>query len=216
MSDKKKRGKKFLIAFFVFLFLTFLMLLIGYLYFETGRLSLYGVKPFSDIKSYAASLMEKVPILSSKVKYKPLNVIPYQQLLNERLQAFQEILDTQAASLEKERIKLQALEKKLEELRTSLEASQTALKKKIQSFEEKMKLQQSYEYRLQTLDTWITNSDPTKIGAILAKSKIPINVLVDAFVKLQPKTVGSLLQSIAQTNPTLAASIVYNLAEGKR
>ncbi len=213
---EKKRGKKLLVAFFVFLFLTFLMLLIGYLYFETGRLSLYGVKPFSDVKSYVASLMDKIPVLNTKLKYKPLNVVPYQKLLQERLQSFQGILDTNAASLEKEKLRLQELENKLEKLKATVEASQLVLEKKIKAFEEKLKIRQSYEYRLQTLDEWITNSDPAKIGAILAKSKIPITTLVDAFVELQPKTVGSLLQAIAQTNPTLAASIVYELAEGKR
>ncbi len=215
MSQGKK-GKKVFVVFLVFLFLSFLFLLIGYLYFETNRLSLYGIKPFSDVKSYTASLMKKIPILSSKIEYKPLKVVPYQTLLEEKLQSFQKILDSQAASLTAERLKLQAMEKQLEKLKATLEASQAKLEAEMKAFNQQIKMEQSYEYRLKTLNQWITNSQPAKIGQILANSKIPINVLVDALMRLPPKTAGDVLQSIAQTNPTLAASIVYSLAEGKK
>jgi flagellar motility protein MotE (MotC chaperone) len=212
----KKSGKKIFVVFLVFLLISFFMLLIGYLYFETNRLSLYGIKPFSDVKSYTASLMKKIPILNSKIEYKPLNVVPYQKLLEEKLDSFQEVLDSQAASLATERKKLQSLKEELKKLKITLEASQTKLKAEIEKFNEKVKKEQSYEYRLTTLNQWITNSDPSKIGKILADSKIPIDVLVEALMRLPAKTAGNILQSIAQTNPTLAASIIYALAEGKK
>ncbi len=214
MSQKK--GKRIFIVFLVFLFISFLILLVGYLYFETDRLSLYGIKPFSDVKSYVASLAKKIPVLNTKVKYEPLKVIPYQKLLDERLESFQKVLDSQAASLTAERKKLQAMEAKLERLKATLEASQTKLEAEMKKFNEKLKTEQSYEYRLETLNQWITNSDPVKMGQIIANSKIPLDVLVDALMRLPPKTVGTLLQSIAQTNPSLAASIIYSLAEGKK
>ncbi|WP_036221386.1 hypothetical protein [Mesoaciditoga lauensis] len=145
-----------------------------------------------------------------------MKVIPYQKLLDERLESFQKVLDSQAASLTAERKKLQAMEAKLERLKTTLEASQTKLEAEMKKFNEKLKIEQSYEYRLETLNQWITNSDPVKMGQIIANSKIPLEVLVDALMRLPPKTVGTLLQSIAQTNPSLAASIIYSLAEGKK
>ncbi|WP_036221383.1 hypothetical protein [Mesoaciditoga lauensis] len=64
MSQKK--GKRIFIVFLVFLFISFLILLVGYLYFETDRLSLYGIKPFSDVKSYVASLAKKFQYLIPK------------------------------------------------------------------------------------------------------------------------------------------------------
>ncbi len=212
----KKKGMKIFAAFTLFLFIAFLILLIGYLYFETGRLSLYGIKPFSDVKSYAASVMKKVPLLGSKVAYKPLNVVPYQQLLEEKLASFQTILDTQSASLNAQKIKLEELERKLKSLQITLEASENKLRVKVKEFDKKMKVQQSYEYRLQTLDQWIINSDPAKIGQILANSKLPVDVLVDALTRLSPKIAGTVLQSIAQANPTLASSVINTLAGGKK
>ncbi|WP_456398474.1 hypothetical protein [Mesoaciditoga sp.] len=210
----KKRGKMIFVSFLVFLLISIFILLIGYLYFETNRLSLYGIKPFSDIKSYTASLMKKIPVLSSKVEYKPLKVVPYQELFEKRLDAFQKLLDSQAASLANERKKLESLREELQKMEASLQASQTRLNSEMKEFNEKIKKEQSYEYRLSTLNQWITNTDPTKIGKILANSKIPINVLVDALMRLPPKTAGSILQSIAQSDPKLAASIIYALAEG--
>lgn len=215
MAEKKK-GMKIFAAFTVFLFIALLVLLIGYLYFETNRLSLYGIKPFSDVKSYAASIMKKVPLLGNKVVYKPLSVVPYQQLLEEKLASFQTVLDTQAASLNAQKMKLESLERKLKSLQITLEASENKLKAKVKEFDKKMKIQQSYEYRLQTLNQWIINSDPAKIGPILANSKLPINVLVDALTMLSPKTAGTVLQSIAQANPTLASSVINTLAGGKK
>ncbi len=212
----KKKGMKIFAAFTLFLFIAFLILLIGYLYFETGRLSLYGIKPFSDVKSYAASIMKKVPLLGDKVAYKPLNVVPYQQLLEEKLTSFQTILDTQSASLNAQKTKLDELERKLKSLRITLEASESKLRVKVKEFDKKMKVQQSYEYRLQTLDQWIINSDPAKIGQILANSKLPVDVLVDALTRLSPKIAGTVLQSIAQANPTLASSVINTLAGGKK
>lgn len=215
MAEKKK-GMKIFVAFTVFLFIAFLMLLVGYLYFETGRLSLYGIKPFSDVKSYAAAIMKKVPLLGNKVSYKPLNVMPYQQLLKEKLASFQSVLDIQAASLSAQRMKLESLDRKLKSLQITLEASENKLRAEIKEFDERTKVQQSYEYRLQTLNQWIINGDPAKIGPILANSKLPVTVLVDALTRLSPKIAGTVLQSIAQANPTLASSVINTLAGGKK
>jgi len=212
----KKKGVKIFFAFVVFLFIAFLILLTGYLYFETDRLSLYGTKPFSDVKSYAASIMKKVPLLGSKISYKPLNVVPYQQLLERKLASFQSVLDSQAASLNSQRIELENLKIKMKSLQITLDASESELKTKIKAFDEKAKAQQNYEHRLQTLEQWIVNSDPVKIGQILANSKLPINVFVDVLTNLSPKTAGTVLQSIAQVNPTLASSVIDTLAGGKK
>ncbi len=208
----KKKGIRIFIAFVVFLLIAFLSLLIGYLYFETNRLSLYGIRPFSDVKSYAASIMKKVPLLGNKITYKPLNVVPYQQLLEEKLTSFQAILNTQAASLNAQKIKLENLERNLKTLQITLVASESKFKAKVKEFNKKREVQQSYEHRIQTLNQWIVNSDPTKIGQILANSKLSVSVLVDVLTKLSPKIAGTVLQSIDQVNPTLASSVINTLA----
>lgn len=215
MAKKKSLGK-ILLAFTIFFSIVVVSFFVGYFYFEFQRLNLYGVKPFSDFKSYTASLIKRVPFLGNTVNYTPLKVIPYQQLVESRLSSFQEVLDSQKASLDsKEKAVLQS-ESTLNAMKTTLLASETALKKRMDSFNKLLQEQQSYETRLQTLDQWITNSDPTKIGQILATSNIPVKTVVDAMVKLSPQTAGSLLQSIAQSNPTLASSIVNTLAGGTK
>ncbi len=213
---KKKKGLKFFIAFLVLFAVVFVAFLVGYLYFETNRLSLYGVKSFSDLKSYTASIMKKVPFLGKSVKYTTLKLIPYQQLLETRLNAFQKILDTRAASLNVKEFKLEKKEMDLKALQSTLSASENQIRVEIKRFKHDQEIRQSYQYRLKTLDQWITNSDPDKIGQILANSKVSVNVLVDALMNLSPNTAGTILQSIAQSNPTLAASIINTLAGGAK
>lgn len=211
---RKKKGVKFFIAFLVFFAVAFVAFFGGYLYFETNRLSLYGVKPFSDLKSYTASIMKKIPFLGRSVKYTTLKVMPYQQLLETRLDSFQKILDTRAASLSVKELKLEKKEKELKTLQNTLSASENKIRVEIEKFKHDQEIRQSYQYRLKTLDQWITNSDPAKIGQILANSKVPVDVLVDALMNLSPNTAGTILQSIAQANPSLAASMINNLTEG--
>ncbi len=215
MAKKKSLGK-ILLAFTVFLSIVVVSFFIGYFYFEFQKLNLYGIKPFSDFKSYTTSLIKKVPFLGNSVSYTPLKIVPYQELVESRLSSFQKVLDSQRAALESKEKSLLKSENALNTMKTTLLASEAALKKQMNSFNELLKKQQSYQTRLQTLDQWITNSNPAKIGQILATSSIPVKTVVDAMVKLSPQTAGSLLQSIAQSNPSLAASIVNTLAGGTK
>ncbi len=213
---KKKKGLTFFVVFLVLFVVIFIMFFGGYLYFETNRLSLYGVKPFSDLKSYTASIIKRVPLLGKSVKYTSLRVMPYQKLLETRLNAFQKVLDTRAASLNAKEIKIEEKEKNLKALQNALALSQSKIQSEIKKFKQEQETYQSYQHRIKTLDQWISNSDPTKMGKILANSKIPITVLVDALMNLSPNIAGTLLQSIAQSNATLAASIVNTLAGVKK
>ncbi|BBJ27560.1 OmpH family outer membrane protein [Athalassotoga saccharophila] len=212
----KKRG---LLIFWVFLVIfTFLVLSIGisYFYFEMNKLQMYGVTPFADVKSYAASILKMVPFIGNSVKYEPLRVIPYQTLLESRINAFQNVLNTREASLEAKEIQIASLQAQLASLQATLKASQTAFERQVQQFNAQVAEYQSYQKRIQTLDQWITNSNPSQIGRIIATSNIPINVIVDAMVNLSPQVAGSVLQAISQTNPAMASSIIENLTKVTR
>ncbi len=207
----KKRG---LLIFWVFLIIfTFLILSVGinYFYFEMNKLQMYGVTPFVDVKSYAASILKMVPFIGNSVKYEPLRVIPYQTLLESRINAFQNVLNTQEASLEAKEIQIAKTQVQLASLQASLKASQIAFERQVQQFNAQVAEYQSYQKRIQTLDQWITNSNPSQIGRIIATSNLPINVIVDAMVNLSPQVAGSVLQSISQSNPAMASAIIENL-----
>ncbi len=209
----KKHG---LVIFWVFLVvLTFFVLLIAgsYFYFEMNKLQLYGVNPLSDWKSYVASIIKDVPFVGGNVKYKPFTVIPYQNLLESRLDAFQGILNTQAASLDAIRLQLQSEKANLEAMQSTISASEANLNTRIAQFNAQVRINQTYQAKLQTLDQWITNSNPTQIGKVLATANVPVNVLVDALTNLQPQTASAVLQAISLTNPNLAASIIDTLTK---
>lgn len=212
----KKHG---IVIFWVFLVIFTFMIIavsISYFYFEMNKLQMYGVTPFADVKSYASSIVKMIPGIGNMVKYQPLKTISYQQLLESRIDAFQSVLNTQMASLDAKSIQVTNLEERLNAIQVSLNASQTALKDQIQQFNSKMTSYQSYQSRIQTLDQWITNSNPSQIGRVLATSNVPVNVLVDAMTNLSPQIAGSVLQSISQTNPSLASAIIENLTKATK
>jgi len=209
----KRRG---LIIFWVFLIVLafFVVAVIGsYFYFEINKLQLYGITPFSDWKSYTASIIKFIPGIGGMVKYKPLTVIPYQTLLESRINAFQGVLNTQVASMDAKMVQLQNLESDLKVTQATIAASQSNLEIQEQQFNMQLLANQNYRSRIQTLDQWISNSNPAQIGHVLATSNISVNVLVDAMINLSPQTAGSILQSISQVNPSLASSIIETLTK---
>jgi|UniRef100_A0A7V3RFI8 hypothetical protein len=209
----KRRG---LIIFWVFLIVLafFVVAVIGsYFYFEINKLQLYGITPFSDWKSYTASIIKFIPGIGGMVKYKPLTVIPYQTLLESRINAFQGVLNTQVASMDAKMVQLQNLENDLKVTQATIAASQSNLEIQEQQFNMQLLANQNYRSRIQTLDQWISNSNPAQIGHVLATSNISVNVLVDAMINLSPQTAGSILQSISQVNPSLASSIIETLTK---
>jgi hypothetical protein len=209
----KRRG---LIIFWVFLIVLafFVVAVIGsYFYFEINKLQLYGITPFSDWKSYTASIIKFIPGIGGMVKYKPLTVIPYQTLLESRTNAFQGVLNTQVASMDAKMAQLQNLENDLKVTQATIAASQSNLEIQEQQFNMQLLANQNYRSRIQTLDQWISNSNPAQIGHVLATSNISVSVLVDAMINLSPQTAGSILQSISQVNPSLASSIIETLTK---
>lgn len=209
----KKHG---IVIFWIFLVIFTFMIIavsISYFYFEMNKLQMYGVTPFADIKSYTTSMVKMIPIVGNTVKYQPMKTISYQTLLESRIDAFQSVLDAKASSLDAKSIQIANLENKLSTVRASIDASQIALQDQIKQFNSQMAAYQSYKSRIQTLDQWITNSNPSQIGHVLANSDISVSVLVDAMTNLSPQVAGSILQSISQTNPTLASAIIENLTK---
>lgn len=209
----KKHG---LLIFWIFLVIfTFLVLAIGvsYFYFEMNKLEMYGVTPFTDVKSYVAYIIKMIPFVGNSVKYEPLKIIPYQAFLESRISAFQNVLNTQEASLEAKKIQLLNLQTQLMRLQDSVKASQVAIERQVQQFNAQLEAYQNYQKRIQTLDQWIINSNPSQIGRVLATSNISVGVLVDAMVNLPPQVAGSVLQAISQTNPAMASSIIENLTK---
>jgi hypothetical protein len=108
---------------------------------------------------------------------------------------------------------LQNLENDLKVTQATIAASQSNLEIQEQQFNMQLLANQNYRSRIQTLDQWISNSNPAQIGHVLATSNISVSVLVDAMINLSPQTAGSILQSISQVNPSLASSIIETLTK---
>ncbi|ANQ54205.1 hypothetical protein XJ44_07170 [Thermosipho affectus] len=214
--EKKNKLLKFLIAFVIAVLVISEILLFSYFNFLLKNV--YGVDEslFSNFKSYAAYLLNKVPILNRYVKYESLSVNEPKKYFTEIFESYKKNIEGLIKQSEEKLKEAEKLRKQNEILYNSLKRIEDEWKeKKISEELSKTKVFDTAK-NLNKLVEIFKNGDANELVPLMNSKDVNVETLAVVFQQLAPDLRSEMVQALAKVNPTKAAAVVnkiYNVNE---